>query len=341
MWKKKNEIGSLVMSMFSAGNTKLADKGELLSLLEKELKKTEDNPLLKYGFRNESMFAYVAGALGHCLLIKQEDCAGICFSSEECINIPDYRIVLIDGAGFLAEVKNCNDMKIDFKESYVNGLQRYTSLNKLPLKIAIYWRPIRSWTLIPAEKLIFTEGKSVVTFDYAFAQSEMSSLLNDRMIATTPPLKIRLVADQGKTTKLDANNQCTFVIGDVQLFCAGNLIEDEIEKSIAFHLIQFGAWNETERVQESDGVVSYIEYEYLPEEKSEHGFDIIGSLSSIISRKFDDATICDEEVERVTPETEIRHFEIFIPENYKGNKLPLWQFCLQPNPDYKKATQTC
>lgn len=64
-----------------------------------------------------------------------------------------------------------------------------------------------------------------------------------------------------------------------------NLIVDQHEKSIAFNLILFGSWQDdlyVETINNSRCIVSTIN----PIQKSNEQFDMIGAMSSIISRKF-------------------------------------------------------
>ena len=51
------------------------------------------------------MFAYVAGAMGMCTTITQED-AGLFFADTPHLTRPDFHLVTKDGARFFVEVKN-------------------------------------------------------------------------------------------------------------------------------------------------------------------------------------------------------------------------------------------
>ena len=124
--KQAGLTGALIDILRTTGLT-LADKDELGSLIGKEMDKIGKEAHRQHGFRIENMFAYVAGALGGCLLVKQED-GGACFVDEENIKISDYRVVLKNRDIFLAEVKNCTESSIQFKESYINSLHLYGDL---------------------------------------------------------------------------------------------------------------------------------------------------------------------------------------------------------------------
>lgn len=285
------------------------------------------------------MFAYVAGALGQCNLIKQEDSGGLLLTSDDNINIPDYRIILKSGEAFFVEVKNCDKKKITFKSEYIEKLNNYALLNNNPLKVAVYWRKLKIWTLISSEKLIFHEKKCELKIDQALAFSEMASL-GDCMIGTRTPLRLRLNADPIKSSFIDENGQCQFTIFSVGIYSQNILIEDSIESNIAFQLIMAGHWSESEDVVIKNNKISYIEFTYETEIPNEgQGFSIIGNLSSIISSKYDSSTILDGKIERLSPESSPEKFGILIPDSYQGKYLPLWRFVLQPNDGYKSISK--
>lgn len=336
---KKQDAISAITNVLRSSAIRINDSKELSGISSTIIEKIQTEAHRQHGLRIESMFAYVAGALGECSLIKQEDGNGLFLTSDDNINIPDYRIILKDGDAFFVEVKNCNEKKISFKKEYIEKLNNYALLNKCPLKVAVYWRRLKIWTLISSEKLIFHENKCELKLDQALALSEMASL-GDRMIGTKTPLRLRLNADPIKTSAIDENGQCQFTIGSVGLYSQNILIEDTIESNIAFQLIMAGRWNESEDVALKDNKISYIEYTYEAEiPNEEQGFNIIGNLSSIISSKYDSSTISDGKIERLSPEGSPEKFEIFIPNGYQGKYLPLWQFILQPNENYKGSPE--
>jgi Holliday junction resolvase len=335
---KQSLIGKVV-GILSDENISAKRPDKIIELLSREMSKLFSEKQRVHGFRIENMFSYVAGALGGCKLIKLEDC-GSFFAYDSNIRIPDYRIITNEGEIFLVEIKNCNNKRIEFKEKYIDELKKYASLNKIPLKIAVYWRLFKIWTLIPIDVFVFQNGKCVITIDKAIAISEMS-ILNDRMIATKAPLKLRLIADLQKTSDLDTAGECQFTIKNIELYSNETLISDTFESSIAFqfaiYLSQSGKWKETEKPIIKDKKVIAIEYQYEPNGESiNQNFEIIGNLSSIISSKYDSSTTSNGEVTKISLDCDPMVFEIFIPNDYTGKFLPLWRFILQPNHEYSK-----
>jgi hypothetical protein len=333
MIKNKQHHLALLAQLIGANGFNLSDKG----MLQKAIETFVNESHRQYGFRIQNMFAYVAGALGKCLLVKQED-IGICLSAEKDIGIPDYYVAITDSSAFFVEVKNCSEMYIKFSEEYVKKLSRYAAIRNIPLKMAIYWYKIRHWTLNPVENFEFKDGCYKLPLGVAMATSEMA-ILGDLTIGTLAPLKLRLMMDPKETTEIDEKGNCQFTIGKIEIYCQDTLIEDEDEKNIAFKLIMSGKWKEIEDVIIVNGKVISIDYTYSPiGSPTNNYFSIIASLSSIISSSYDDSTISYGKIQKLLPEAEPYLFEVPIPENYKGKYLPLWRLSLKPNPDFKSNT---
>src|SRR4051812_9075166 len=58
-----------------------------------------------HGFRTQNLFESMVISMGKAKLIKKED-SGEAYVDETTIQIPDFRVVTVDGANFLIEVKN-------------------------------------------------------------------------------------------------------------------------------------------------------------------------------------------------------------------------------------------
>src|SRR4051812_16046128 len=78
---------------------------KFIAQLAEALKKNRDNQALIHGFRIQTMFAYVAAALGGCKIITEED-AGDFFVDSDDLKRPDFRILTNDGKQIFVEVKN-------------------------------------------------------------------------------------------------------------------------------------------------------------------------------------------------------------------------------------------
>jgi hypothetical protein len=315
------------------------DASDFIERIGSSLKASKDNPNLLHGKRVESLFAHVAGALGKCRLIKQED-SGDVFAAEQYIQAPDYKVILNDGSQYFIEVKNCHLPNIKspypFKKDYIGKIEKYAELHNTPLLIAVYFSRHNKWFLLRKESLIEQKNRYVTDFINAMAKNEMS-LLGDRTIGTEPDLSIGLLADRSGEAKVNEDGEVNFIIGDVKIYSSDREVTDDLEKSIAFYLVRFGAWveSEAEGIFDGDEFLG-VKFSYAPEfPPKEQIFSMIGELSSMASSSYGEQTIYEKSVVALDTNLDPEVFSVEIPEGYKGRDLPLWQFIMQPNPDFK------
>src|SRR5687768_2618138 len=69
---------------------------EVFHQLRASFEERQGDDKLFHGQRTETLFAYVASALGGCSLIKVED-AGELYCLEDGLKMPDYRLVTLSG----------------------------------------------------------------------------------------------------------------------------------------------------------------------------------------------------------------------------------------------------
>lgn len=315
------------------------DTSDFIDRIGSALKASQDNPNLLHGKRVESLFAYVAGALGSCRLIKQED-SGEAFTTEQNIQAPDYKVILKDGSQYFIEVKNCHFPNIEspypFRKDYLKKLESYAELHGTPLLLAVYFSRQNKWFLLRKESLIEQKNRYVIDFINAMAKNEMS-LLGDRTIGTEPNLSIELLADRSKEAKVNESGEAKFIIGGVKIYSNSREVTDFLEKSIAFYLIRFGTWNEhdAEGIFDEDEFLG-VRFTYSPDfPPEEQKFSMIGELSSMVSASYGEQTVYERSVIALDTNMEPSVFAVEIPDQYKGNELPLWQLIIQPNPDFK------
>lgn len=341
---EKFEVIDLFTAMGLKHNYRLYVKEDVDHFIERissSLKSSQDNPILIYGKRVESLFAHVAGALGQCQFIKQED-SGEAFSSEQNILAPDYKVILNNGQQIFIEVKNCHFPNIKspypFNKKYLEKLENYANIHAIPLMFAIYYSRLSKWFLLSKSSLLEQKTRYVTDFVNAMAKAKNEmSLLGDRTIATEPDLVIELIANDSKAASIDEVGQVNFIIGDVKLYCAGRELSDDTEKSIAFYLMRFGNWREQDNEALFDGkTFKGVRFTFSPDFPPEDQiFSMIGELSSMISGAYSEQTVYEKSVIALDTKLEPSVFSIEIPNGFKGKKLPLWQFIIQPNPDFK------
>lgn len=342
---EKFEVIDLFTAMGREQGYKLAVSGDVddfIARINRTVKSTQENQRLIHGKRIESMFAHVAGALGRCKLIKQED-SGNTFSTDQNLQAPDYKLILDSGQHFFVEVKNWHFPNFKslypLNAEYMEKLENYAKLHGVPLKIAIYFSRFNKWCLLSKESFIEQKNRFVIDFANALAKNEMA-ILGDRTIATRPDLVVELLADPNKDASINDAGEANFIIGNVKFYCANKEITNDTEKSIAFYLIRFGDWQETTAEAVINGnAFAGVRFVYAPEHPpEEQPFALIGELSSMISSAYNEHTVYERSVIALDTKVDPDVFSVEIPMGYKGESLPLWQFEMQPNPDFEGIT---
>tara|TARA_R100001143_G_scaffold62683_1_gene66686 strand:- start:981 stop:2024 length:1044 start_codon:yes stop_codon:yes gene_type:complete len=307
----------------------------VVDLFQQSIQGNIKNLNLIYGKRTESMFAFVASGCGRCILVKQED-GGEIYCNEE-ISIPDFRVVLDDNTTTLVEVKNFHKdiTKNAFKltKKYFDGLKTYSRLCNAELRIAIYLSQMNKWILLsPSDFKEHEETYEIAILD-AFKKDEMS-LLGDMSVATTAPLEIYFEADQSKPISLnEETGQILFTTKNVTFGCNGKELNSDAEKALCFSFANYGNWRQKEPVlvmNENLPIGALFRFE--PECPTEgQGFEILGSISSLLSNMYKSITENQGEVIATKVNTAPQNFHALIPLDYKSENLPLWRFTLQPN----------
>jgi len=311
---------------------------DFVERVKKSIEKSKNNNIAVFGKRIESLFAYVAGALGKVKLLKQEDSGDLYFVGDEVL-APDYRVIMIDGAHFFVEVKNCHlkhpKEKFTLKKEYYKKLRTYCEINGLDLKFAIYFSGWNMWSLLSIHSFVEQNLVYVIDLPSALAKSEMS-LLGDCMVGTAPNLELHLIAAPDEASKIEESGQAVFVTRSVRIYCAGKEVVDEQEKRIAFYLMRFGEWEESEtEAIVLENKLQGMKFIFSPKSQEEPNFAIIGNLSTMVSNGFRELTIKDGEVVSLTLGIDPAAFGALIPDDYSGEGLPLWRFTIKPNPEFQ------
>ena len=289
----------------------------------------------QHGRRAEAMFGYVAAAIGRCSLVKKED-SRPAFTGHQDMKIPDYRLVTDSGQQLLVEVKNCHrgrlDSRVEFKALYLSQLQAYAALVNAGLRLAIYWSRLKIWTLISPQDLHLDGSVWAITFRDALMQNAMAAV-GDMHVGTTPPLVCRLLENPDRPPKIGVDGRVEFTVRRVEIESAGRPVTERREKNLAFQLMLFGEWPASDHPMIDDGRLLGVEFVAEPIECTPgQGFEIIGSLSRMASRRYDELTAPSGRIERLAPST--RDPSILapaIPADYAGRQLPLWRFVQKPS----------
>lgn len=311
-----------------------ASRDHFLATVAATLDQQQRSPIRRHGRRVETMFAYVAAALGRCAAVKQED-AGDVYVPSPGVSVPDYRLVLEEGDEWLVEVKNCHQRDptapLRIKAEYLDSLRRYASLFRRPLWFAIYWSAWRLWTLVPADGISRRGPRYAVTLLDALRANEMSRL-GDCKLGTRPELRLRVLADHLAPRRVDPTGQFDLTAAAVEVYCGAARVTDRAETALALTLMRFGSWSVTG--PSLLGPIDYpegIEFVAAPEEyEAAQGFAVVGDASSIVSRQFDSVTVRDGEIMRVSPARDPWSVRTLLSAPTQSDTLPLWRLYVQP-----------
>jgi hypothetical protein len=306
---------------------------KFIDRLSTTVQKQRNDPIRVHGFRVESMFAHVAAALGKSQIIKEED-SGVFFSSEEDIRRPDFRLVDNEGEQLLIEVKNFRQKNpmdpFTLKSTYLLSLKRYADVFKVPLKIATYWSVWKLWTLVDANQFVENSDHSI-TLPEAMKRNEMN-ILGDHMVATVPPLSLRIYTDPNRPRSVEENGQVHFTIGRVALLANGKEITDDFEKKLAWFFMLHGKWNKVDQPADiKNGILDFTEFRVSPEQyDKKQGFAMLGFLSELITSNYNFLTSPKGDILQLAPKQQPDDLCILIPNDYKGKVLRLWRFHVKP-----------
>lgn len=294
------------------------------------------NPIVLHGRRVEAMFGHIAASLGKCRLVKREDAGRVYAAPPEGVIAPDYRIITDTGDSLLVEVKNWRPNNpthpISFKSDYVAMLQRYADTSGGTLRLAIYWSQWNLWSLTDPSRLTPEGDKLELSVTDALQYNELATL-GDFMIGTTPPLKLRVLTDPTKPRTVSTNGQAAFTIKEMKLFAGDTEITDDRERNLALYFMFYGRWIEEEPLVDiSDNELLAIDFIAQPVEKSDpsQGFEMIGHMSSMISRQYDDLTSRGAAITRLAPAVDPTALGSKLPGKVADLGFPLWVFHVNP-----------
>uniref|UniRef100_UPI0037D996E0 hypothetical protein n=1 Tax=Tardiphaga sp. TaxID=1926292 RepID=UPI0037D996E0 len=307
-----------------------------MSYAEQALSQAVNSDILLHGQRTERMFEALTVSLGHYTLLKKED-LGTVHPAGSYI-APDFRAVLKDGTQWLVEVKNVYNQnpslqRFSAKDDYLSRMINYARIVGCQLKFALYWARWSIWTVVDHSELSRVGQRWTIDMLQAMRVNEMA-VLGDRIVATKPPLRFRVIASSAHPRTIDPDGKVQFTAERAALYCVNTEITDPIEKHIAWTFMNFGDWKCSEPTAlTSNGTLDAIELEWTPREHAnpDQEFEIVGTLSTMFSRDYAVRTLSEEGV--VQTEAELRPDWLLpiIDAHSKNSSLPLWSFVLQPN----------
>lgn len=307
---------------------------EFITQLSTALRKHRSDPILVHGLRVQTMFAYVAAALGGCRIIVEED-AGEFFTALSELKRPDFRILTHEGKEFFVEVKNFNQSDPTepyvLERDYAHHLRDYAAAFQKPLLFAIYWRRWRIWTLTPLDGFL-AEGRGYVLSVAGAAQTDQKAILGDCLVGISKPLVLRFYSDPTKPRRIDPDGHAQFTIAGVSFVAAGREIVDELEKRLAWFFLRYGRWDDIEQPAcvEDGELISFDIQGVRKDPNPDQDFLLIGQLSEMISQQFNSLTVEEEKVLSLSPEVDPEKLGVVIPKDFKGDALGIWRFTVRP-----------
>jgi hypothetical protein len=289
------------------------------------------------GWRTQALFGSLVVALDGCELLLSVD-SGEMFTEGEEIKPPDFLLVLRDGRRLLVEVKGVppskptGSLRLPAKE--MRGLQRFSDLMGIDLFVAGFLAAFREWVLVPSSAFeVDPSGRYVVDVRRAFQTNEMAAL-GDVMLGVVPPIRLDLLPNESVAHDVAPDGTARFTIEKAELRIGGQLMVEKAERRLAMFLLRFNQWAGREE-QEIDGsTIRRLSFVCEPEQRaSGHEFEIVGKLSSMYTRWFDEAT-CNDKGEILALQTSVEPgvLPALLPVDFTSANLPLWRFTLLAQP---------
>jgi hypothetical protein len=181
-------------------------------------------------------------------------------------------------------------------------------------------------TLVSPHELLDANGYLKLEMAQAVRFNELARL-GDRWIGTAPPLTLRLTADLTKPNTIGADGMAPFTVGEVTMFCEDRLLTNQVEQEIAWIFMNLGEWVEQDvKAIVNNGKLTAVEFSWMPNERANDGFEMIGTLSRMFSRYYTQQTNRTPDAVQIELEHRPNWFAPLISSEYKSNALPLWRF---------------
>lgn len=311
---------------------------KVTEVFSESVKEATNTDIMLYGARNEGLFSYVVRGMGSVKFIKKEDAGDAYASTKETLQIPDYRIILNDGSLIFVEVKNWNKgpkNNFNLDKKYIESLERYCKINNGKLYIAVYYRCINRWVLLPHKRFTKKGKKLEITLPNAFMYSEFSCL-GDIGFALYSPLEMFFEFDESTTLTSIEENIYNYngKIKKIRFKSGNKEIKDDIGKKIVFILALHGEWKEEHKyIFDNDKLIG-LRLTYKPEDgfgndEMDAGFSIIAQYSVMLTSFFAQKTIKNNEIVKLLYSGKPTNVTSFIPDNYNNPDLPIVRLMLQ------------
>lgn len=162
---------------------------------------------LDFGLPAEDEFSVICSWLGKCELIHKLDQHQIPASSREKYQVPDLMACYSgkeNSHPVLIEVKNSSKNTLSFRPDYLERLQSYADLLKMPLLIA--WKFKSLWILFEVRHLKKAVTNFNISYQYAMLQNLMGSLAGDVAYVLGKGVGIHIRNQKDKLISVEEND---------------------------------------------------------------------------------------------------------------------------------------
>jgi hypothetical protein len=151
------------------------------------------------------------------------------------------------------------------------------------------------------------------------------------MVGITKPLALRFYTDPTQPRKVGADGNASFTIQRSAFVAAGQEIVDDFEQTLAWFFLRYGMWDDLEQIAEIvNGEIIYFDFQGMKQDPNpDQPFLMIGQLSQMITHQFNEKTVDEGNIRRLTPDVQPDKLGIMIPNGFKGKVLGLWRFRLR------------
>ena len=289
------------------------------------------------GWRAQALFASLVAALDECDLMTLVDTGDVYFEGAS-VKPADYFLHLRSGQRILVDVKSVElrgedplGMPVKFGAAEVERMRRFGELFGAEVHIALYYPAMPMWTLLRLDDLQPGPGGGprILVRD-SLIQNKIA-LLGDIHIGIESPLELILRPDPSSPNHVNEDGHTNFTVGSVELRAGGRLLTSKDSQQLAHFLMMFGGWETDERASVKDNQVVELRYVAEPVEDTGQGFEIVGSLSSMYSRLFENSTSGPDGTTALDISVRPGTLISLVPHDYDSSELPLWRFQVQPN----------
>lgn len=146
-------------------------------------------------------------------------------------------------------------------------------------------------------------------------------------------ISVRFLPDPVQPNSVGDDGQADFTVGAVELWCGGNRMETDKERSLIWFLAQAVGWegSQYERLSADGRQVEWVSFDLEPAEQLPgQGFALVGSLSELYSRLYNMLTVGPSGVTALGIDADPGQLVRLVAVDLQSERLPLWHLRVRP-----------